>query len=91
MRLFLSLQTPHFSDDESYYILRQVENIGSTGKLFFYDELSYGGRTTIILPGYYAILTFFNFFTPEYYIKIYLTEHVNLRHLNPFKGRAVLF
>lgn len=67
MRLFISLQTPYFSDDESYYVLRQVDNLRSTGRVFFYDELSYGGRNTIMLPGYYAILTFFNFLMPQYY------------------------
>lgn len=67
LRVFISFQTKLFSDDESYYILRQVENIDTTGKPILYDALSYSGRNVIFLPVYYYLLSFFNLFLPEFY------------------------
>ena len=63
-RLFIAFQDSEFSDDESYFALRQIENIKDTGKLIDYDELSYGGKKQIDSPFFYYFLTFFSFFMP---------------------------
>ncbi|MFT4303274.1 MAG: hypothetical protein ACMXYG_01805 [Candidatus Woesearchaeota archaeon] len=62
------LQT--FSDDESYYTLRQLESIQNTGKLLYNDELSYSGRQTVISPAFYYILAFFSIFLMDNYLII---------------------
>lgn len=49
VRLFLSFQTQDFTTD-SYYHLRQIDSIKETGLPIINDELSYGGRTQIIMP-----------------------------------------
>jgi len=68
MRLLFAFQTPEFSADEAYYTLRQIEHIKETGLPIFYDELSYGGKDQIVLPGYYYIMAFFNMFLPLWFV-----------------------
>jgi len=63
-RLYFAFQTPYFSDDNSYYILRQVENIRETGLPLYNDELSYSGRTLFFSPFFDYILAFFSLFMP---------------------------
>ena len=62
IRLYIAFQTPHFSDDEAYFTLRQIESIKETGTPLFQDELSYGGRTYFFLPVFHYILAFFSLF-----------------------------
>ncbi|MCB9358558.1 hypothetical protein H6503_01380 [Candidatus Woesearchaeota archaeon] len=50
-----------FSDDESYYTLRQLESIKEHGIPLYEDELSYSGRNAVFSPGYYYILFFGSF------------------------------
>lgn len=63
-RLFFSLQTPNYIDDDSYFILRQVSHVTETGKPILNDPLSYGGRNFVETPLYYYVLSFFNLFLP---------------------------
>ena len=63
-RLYISFQSPEFSSDQSYFVLRQVEQITYTGTPLYNDDLSYGGRTFIFPPIFYYLLAFFNLFLP---------------------------
>ena len=62
-RLILSFKSPVFSYD-SYFHLRQIEHITTTGIPIMNDLLSYGGRTIIFMPLFHYILGFFNLFLP---------------------------
>lgn len=71
LRLFFALQTTEFSSDQTYFTLRQVDNIRQTGLPIFYDELSYGGKDQIALPGFYYLLAIFSYFmSPMLVVKI---------------------
>jgi hypothetical protein len=65
IRIFFALQTDYFSNDYSYFALRQIESIEQSGKPIFYDELSYSGRTFVFMPLYFYILSFFTMFLPQ--------------------------
>ena len=67
-RLIFAFQSPFFSLDDSYYVLRQVEEIDESGKPLIYDDLSYQGRFHSEIPLYYYILGFFNLFLPAWVI-----------------------
>jgi hypothetical protein len=64
LRLFFAFKAPHFTDDQAYFTLRQVESILETGVPLYTDDLSYGGRVSIFLPLYYYVLAFFGLFMP---------------------------
>jgi hypothetical protein len=64
IRLYFAFQTSHFSSDEAYYTLRQIEHIKQTGLPLINDSLSYSGRAFFVLPGFYYLLSFFNLFLP---------------------------
>lgn len=64
IRIFYSFQAEGFSDDDSYFILRQVESIRESGFPVYEDSLSFGGRSNIFSPVYHYILAFFSFFMP---------------------------
>jgi len=49
---------------ESYYGMRQVESISSTGMPLIYDNLSYQGRTTFSNPLLYYVLSLFSLIIP---------------------------
>jgi hypothetical protein len=55
-RLFFSLSTQNFSDEESYFHLRQIEAIEKNGAPVFNDALSYSGRNSVFLPGMHYLL-----------------------------------
>lgn len=63
-RLILAFQTPYFTGDDSYFSLRQIENIKSTGVPLYHDSLSYGGRDQVFMPFFYYLLAFFDLFMP---------------------------
>ena len=63
-RLYFAFQTPYFSDDSSYFVLRQVEHISKTGLPLYNDSLSYSGRTLFFSPFFHYVLAFFNLFLP---------------------------
>lgn len=70
LRLFFSLSTENFSDDKSYFSLRQIEHIKETGKPLIHDSLSYGGRTFVLMPLYYYFMAFFYLFNSIILLKI---------------------
>ena len=43
-------KTEQFSDDKSYYNLRQIEYVSQNGKPLYGDTLSYGGREYFFTP-----------------------------------------
>jgi hypothetical protein len=61
-RLYFALETRYFSDDSAYYTLRQIASIKETGHLISDDPLSYGGRTSLVLPVFYYLLAVCSFF-----------------------------
>jgi len=62
-RLILAFTTPNFTY-ESYFHLKQVEEITATGLPLYEDPLSYGGRELIFLPGFHYFMAFFDIFLP---------------------------
>lgn len=62
-RLIMSFKSPVFSYD-SYFHLRQIEHITTTGLPILSDMLSYGGKLNIFMPLFHYILAFFNLFLP---------------------------
>jgi hypothetical protein len=66
----LSLQSPNYSDDVSYYTLRQIDHISIAGKPIIHDDLYSGERHFIMLPFYYYLMAFFNMFLPKIALKI---------------------
>jgi len=63
LRLFLAFSQPNFTYD-SYFNLRQVEHITTTGLPSYQDALSSGGRTLIFLPFFHYFASFFDLFLP---------------------------
>ncbi len=71
IRLYLSFQTSYFAGDDSYFNIRQIEHIRSSGFPLFKDDLSYSGRVFIFPPVYHYIAAFFSLFMPlEIVVKI---------------------
>lgn len=68
MRVFFAIQHPMFSGDESYFNLRVIDHIKSTGLPLTYDPLSYGGRTVIYPQLFHYLMVPFSFST--YLLKI---------------------
>jgi len=64
-RLFFVFQTPHFSTDDAYFELRHTNEINQNFKPLFNDELSYGGRFSLVSPLYHYFLAGFNLFLPK--------------------------
>lgn len=62
-RLYFAFETPNF-DYDSYFSLRQIENIKETGFPIFEDDLSYSGRESVFIPTFHYILGFFSLFIP---------------------------
>jgi hypothetical protein len=58
IRLFLAFSTPNFTY-ESYFHLRQIDQITQTGLPLYEDPLSYGGRTLRFLPGFHYLMAVF--------------------------------
>ena len=58
-RLYFAFQNPNF-DYESYFSVRQVNQIIKTGLPLFRDSLSYGGRTFLFIPVFHYILAIFS-------------------------------
>ncbi len=55
-RLFFVFKTPYFSSSESYFVIRNIENIIQTGLPLFDDPLSYSGRYLLFQPLFYYLL-----------------------------------
>lgn len=63
IRLVLALVIPNFTYD-SYFHLRQVEEVTATGLPKYEDHLSYGGRRLLFLPFFHYLMAFFHLFLP---------------------------
>ena len=63
LRVMLSFLATEFNYD-SYFSLRQVEHIKSTGLPLYQDPLSYSGKTQLFAPLFYYILAFFSLVIP---------------------------
>ena len=63
LRLYLAFSIPNFTY-ESYFHLRQVDNIINTGMPLYYDELSYGGRELLFPPFFHYFAAIFALIIP---------------------------
>jgi len=63
IRLYFAFTIPNLTYD-SYFHLRQVENIVDTGLPLFNDPLSYGGREIRFLPFFHYLMALFNLLLP---------------------------
>ena len=63
IRLLFAFSLPNFTY-ESYFHLRQVEEIVQTGFPQYQDALSYGGRTYIFLPLFHYVMALFTLLFP---------------------------
>ncbi len=61
-RLIFSLQTNYYTEDSSYFVLRQAEYIQENGVPQFLDSYSYGGRYYIFLPVFHYIVALMGLF-----------------------------
>ncbi|MBW2966248.1 glycosyltransferase family 39 protein [Candidatus Woesearchaeota archaeon] len=59
-RMYFTFQSSNF-DYDTYFNVRQINNIMKTGFPVFKDSLSYGGRTSIFIPLFHYVLAFFSF------------------------------
>jgi len=59
--LYFVFQTPYFSDDSSYLILRQIDHVKEFKTPMFHDSLSYGGKPAASLSAYPYIMVLFSF------------------------------
>ncbi len=62
IRVYLSFQNPLIGSDESYFHVRQVENILKTGKPLFYDLLSWNGSKHHFYATFHYLASFFALF-----------------------------
>ena len=63
IRLVLAFTIPNLTYD-SYFHLKQIEQISETGVPLYQDDLSYGGRSQVFLPLFHYLMAFFGFFLP---------------------------
>ncbi len=68
IRLYFSFSTPYFSDDTSYYQLRQIEAIKQHFIPEFYDPLSFGGRLFLFSPLFHYLLAALTSFGSSWYL-----------------------
>lgn len=68
IRLYFAFSTPYFSDDTSYYQLRQIEAIKQNLIPEFYDPLSFGGRLFFFSPLFHYLFAFFTSFGSNWYL-----------------------
>ena len=64
-RLFFVFQTPYYSGDNAYYNIRHTVEINKFYQPMLYDDLSYGGRYSVVSPLYHYFLAFFNTLVPD--------------------------
>ncbi len=68
VRLYFAFSTPYFSDDTSYYQLRQIEAIKQQFIPKFYDPLSFGGRLFLFSPLFHYLFAFLTSFGSNWYL-----------------------
>ncbi len=59
-RLYFVFQTPYYSDDVSYYNVRNINSVIENGLPLFKDPLSFGGSHQIFPPLFYYFMSFFS-------------------------------
>lgn len=69
-RLYFVLQTPYFSDDVSYYNIKNINAINEQGKPLFDDPLSFGGASQYFPPLFFYFMSFFSFFFGKIAFKV---------------------
>jgi hypothetical protein len=74
VRLYFAFSVPYFSSDDSYFHLRQIEQIRDTGLPVFEDGLSFSGRTHIFSPVFHYLLAFFALFLPAVFAAKLITN-----------------
>ena len=57
-RYYFFSQADTYSSSDSYFALRQIESVKETNKVFFEDDLSFGGRRQFFMPTFYLLLGF---------------------------------
>lgn len=74
IKLIVPSNFDNFSDSESYYTLRQIESFKATNNLLYKDDLSFSGKESVFLPGFYLILgLIYKLFDNIYIIKFIVT------------------
>lgn len=71
VRLTLSITTPYFSDDASYFTVRQLDHILEHGKPFSEDSFVFGGRQVIVQPYWYLLVPLAKITSSSTAIKIF--------------------
>src|SRR3989344_254657 len=64
IRALLALYPSHFSGDEAYFTLRQIEAVKETGLPLYDDPLSFGGRQLLFAPLFYYLMAGLSFIFP---------------------------
>lgn len=73
-RLYFSFSIPYFSSDDSYFHLRQIEQIRDTGLPIIDDDLSFSGRTHIFSPVFHYFIALFTLFMPAIFAAKLITN-----------------
>ncbi len=68
LRLYFAFMTPYFSDDESYFHLRHIEQIKEDIFPQFYDPLSFSGRLFVFSPLFHYIFALLTSFGSTWYL-----------------------
>jgi hypothetical protein len=68
VRFYFAFSTPYYSDDESYFHLRQIETIREHWIPQFYDPLSFSGRLYLFSPFFHYIFSFITLFGSSWYV-----------------------
>ncbi|MEM2131064.1 MAG: hypothetical protein QXR96_00940 [Candidatus Woesearchaeota archaeon] len=89
VRIFYSLQSNYFEDDNSYFSLRQIDTIIEKGKPVLYDDLSYSGRTFYFMPFYYYLMALITKFFLIFLSNI--DKIIILKILNNFFASLIVF
>ncbi len=68
LRLYFAFYSPYFSDDGSYWNLRQIEHIQNHGYPQLYDPLSFSGRLFLFSPLFHYIFAIITLVGSTWYI-----------------------
>lgn len=68
IRLYFAFSTPYFSDDTTYFHLRQIEYIKDHGVPLFYDPLSFSGRLFLFSPFFHYFFAALTYFWSTWYV-----------------------
>jgi hypothetical protein len=68
LRLYFAFSTPYFSDDTSYWHLRQIEHIKEAGYPQLNDPLSFSGRLFLFSPIFHYIFALLTYVGSTWYL-----------------------